>query len=242
MDIIQQRIYSPFTLIMALLWVQIGTAFEIGSHHYISDWGLEIKTTDLIHGSFSFFNYGTQFIQAIALKKKGVPLLRCPDFGNGIINGVIDMVAILGDLFLLFMTISQPILYAMMGRESSSYLIPFSAAAGVFSLIRLWQNLGPNKYTFWGGTLFLVFALLGVFFDALYAKICVEFLHVAIAGSFACSMIPLSIAVLNAELPGDVDVASDEVIKGAISYAISVLFGRTRSDGADDLNENTPLV
>lgn len=229
---------------LALLWVQIGTAFEIGTHYYIADWGLKIKTTDLIHGSFSFFNYGTQFIQAIALKKKGVPLLRWPDFRNGIINGVVDMIAIVADLFLLVMTISQPILYAMLGRESSSYLIPFTAAAGVFSFIRLWQNLGPNKYTFWGGFLFLACALLGVFFDALYAKICVEFIHVAIAGSFASSMIPFSIAVLNAELPGDVDVASDEVIKGAIRYVISLILGRMRSAsaGAGDLNENAPLV
>ncbi len=59
-----------------------------------------------------------------------MPLLRWPDFSNGIINGIVDMIAIVGDLFLLVMTISQPFLHAMMGRESSSYFIPFSAAAG----------------------------------------------------------------------------------------------------------------
>lgn len=226
---------------MALLWTQIGTAFEIGSHHYIADWGLAVKTSDLIHGSFSFFNYGTQFILAVALKKKDVPLLRCADFGDGIINGVVDSIAILGDLFLIIITISQPIVYAMVGRESSSFLIPFSVAASVFTLIRVWQNLGPNKYTFWGGTLYVVIALLGVFFAALYEIICVEFIHVAIAGSFACSMIPFIIAVMNAELPGP-DVPSDEVIKGAIRYVISLFCGRATSAVAGDLNENTPLV
>ncbi len=228
---------------LAILWVQLGTAFEIGSHNYTSDWGLDIRKTDLIHGSFSFFNYGTQFIMAIALKKKGVPLFRCPDFSSGIINGVVDAIAVIGDLFMLVMTIIQPILYAMIGRASSSVLIPLTAAAGVFTLIRLWQNLGPNKYTFWGGTLYLAFALLGVFFNVLYEMICVAFIHVAIAGSFACSMIPFIVAVFNAELPGpDVPSDSDEVIKGAIGYVISLLLGRMSSAGASGLDENTPLV
>eukprot|EP00984_Skeletonema_dohrnii_P012776 scaffold5217_cov80-Skeletonema_dohrnii-CCMP3373.AAC.1 len=240
MDIIQQRIYSPFTLMVGLVWLQLGTAFEIGNHYYTSDWALEIATTDLINGSFSFFNFGANNINAIALKKKGVPLLRCPDW---IINGLVDAVAIIGDLFLLIATIIQPLLYVMLGRVgSNSVLIPSSTVAGVFTLVRLWQHLGPNTYTFWGGTLFLVLALSGVGFNILYGMTCVEFLHVAIGGSFVGSMIPFTIALWNAELPGPTDVDSGEVIKGVVGYVTSLLSGRKDDAGYSGLSENTPLV
>jgi hypothetical protein len=244
-DIIHQRIYSPFILLMGLVWLQLGTAFEIGSHNYTSDWGLEIQTTDLINGSFSFFNYGANNINAIALKKKGVPLLRCPKLGfdkgivNGLVNGLVDVIANLGDLYLAAATISQPILYMMLGREgSNSILIPASTFAGVFTLLRLWQNLGPNKYTFWGGTLYLVLALSGVFFNVLYSMICVEFLHVAIGGSFVSSMIPFTVALWNAELPGP-NSENGELAKHVVAFATSLFSAGSKRDG---LNENTPLV
>eukprot|EP00985_Skeletonema_marinoi_P003170 scaffold1317_cov136-Skeletonema_marinoi.AAC.4 len=243
MDIIQQRIYSPFTLMVGLVWLQLGTAFEIGNHHYTADWGLEIATTDLINASFSFCNFGANNINAIALKKKGVPLLRCPDFSKGIINGLVDVVAIIGDLVLLIATIIQPLLYVMLGRAgSNSVLIPYSSVAGVFTLIRLWQHLGPNTYTFWGGTLFLVFVLSGVGFNVLYSMICVEFLHVAIGGSFVGAMIPFTIALWNAQLPGPTDVDSGEVIKGVVGYVTSLLSGRKDDAGYGGLSENTSLL
>jgi len=217
MDIIQQRIYSPFTLMVGLVCIQLGLAFEMGNHHYTTDWGLKIAKTDLINGSFGFFTFGGNKINAIALKKKGVPLLRCPDFSKGIINGLVDLVAIIGDLFLLIATIIQPLLYVMLGRAgSNSVSILSSTVAGVFTLIRLWQHLGPNTYTFWGGTLFFVLVLSGVGFNVLYSMICVEFLHVAIGGSFVGAMIPFTIALWNAELPGPTDVDSGEVIKGVV--------------------------
>jgi len=230
---------------MGLVWLQLGTAFEIGSHKYTSNWGLEIQLTDLINGSFGFFNYGATNINAIALKKKGVPLLRCPKLGfdkglvNGLVNGLVDVIAILGDLFLAVATISQPFLYFMLGREgANSISIPASSFAGVFTLLRLWQNLGPNKYTFWGGTLYLVLALSGVFFNALYNKTCWQFLHVAIGGSFVSSMIPFTVALWYAELPGP-NSENGELAKRLVAFVTSPFSSGSKRDV---LNENTPLV
>ena len=214
MDVIQQRIYSPFILMMAFQWCQVGAALEMGGHHYTADWGLKVSVTDLINGSASFCIYGAQHIQAIALRKRGVPFFRCPNLSKGILHGLIDMIAIVGDLFLLVTTIFQPVLYSKLGRAGSvSVLIPTSCVAGIFAIFRLWQNLGPNKHTFWGASLFLAFALSGVVGNFLYAATCIEFIHAAIASSFGCSMIAFSIALWHAELPGP-DVSSDEVFKG----------------------------
>eukprot|EP00986_Skeletonema_menzelii_P014108 scaffold8917_cov174-Skeletonema_menzelii.AAC.1 len=214
MDVIQQRIYSPFILMVCFQLFQVGAALEMGAHHYIADWGLKVSLSDLINGSASFCIYGGQHIQAIALRKRGVPFLRCPDFSKGILHGLIDMIAIVGDLFLLVVTIFQPVLYSKLGRAGSVIVfIPSSGVAGIISTFRLWQNLGPNKYTFWGASLFLAFALCGVVANFLYEATCIEVIHAAIASSFACSVISFSVALWHAELPGP-DVSSDEVIKG----------------------------
>lgn len=205
-DVLKSRIWSPFLLMIGLVWLQVGPAFEIGNHFYVNDWELFESQADLINASFSFFNFGAQNLNALGLRKKGVNLCR-PIDNLCSCASILDLVILLGDWLFIVLTFVQPIVYVTLGRDASVTLLsPFGAVAGIFSLFRLWFNLGPNKYTKWGGILFFVFAILGVVMLQVYRSTCIEFVHVAIGGSFVTSVIPFSVAILNAEyLPGDVE-------------------------------------
>jgi hypothetical protein len=141
---------------------------------------------------------------ALAVRKIGVSFLRKPNFKDGFLNGLLDIVAVVGDVVFTVTILVQTLLYNVLGRdESTSILTPVTSIAGVFTVFRVWFNLGPNNYTKYGGIFFLVFALLGVFSLGVYKEKCIEFIHVAIGGSFVFSLIPLSIAIWNAEPPSD---------------------------------------
>ena len=71
--------------------------------------------------------------------------------------------------------------------------------AGLFTLFRVWFNLGPNVYTKVGSILFFVLVIFGVVFNAVYQATDAEWVHIFIGGSFVSSTIPLGIALLNAE-------------------------------------------
>ena len=80
----------------------------------------------------------------------------------------------------------------------------------------------------------MVLALSGVFFNVLYGITCLEFLHVAIGGSFVSSMIPFTVALWNAELPGP-NSENEELVKHLVTFV-------TSWSKRDVMNENTPLV
>jgi len=200
--IFQQRIFSPFLLLIGLIWLQIGPAFEIGNHFYVNDWELRESISDMINASFSFFNFGAQNLISLSLRKKGVNFLRKPNFEPEYyyLRGLMECVVIVLDVLFVVTILIQPALYNTLGRDrSSSVLSPLAGVAGILTLFRLWFNLGPNPYTKWGGIFFLVMALLGVGMFQLYKEICNEIVHIFIGGSFVCSVIPFSVALWNIE-------------------------------------------
>jgi len=218
-DVFRQRIYSPFLLLLGIVWLQIGPAFEIGNHFYVNDWELRDGTGDLVNASFSFFNFGAQNLNAIGLRKKDFPLLRRPDFSRGVWAGILDLVTLVADPLFLVVTVVQPIAYYALGRQASvSALSPVGGVAGIFTLFRLWRNLGPNAYTKWGGIGFFVLAMLGVIMLTVYRSSCVELVHLFIGGSFVASVIPFSVALANAELLPEtqsIPTSKPEDIEGA---------------------------
>ena len=194
MSIFEQRIYSPFLLIVTLTWLLQAAAFEIGSHFYIDNWQIYDPMSDLINGSFSFFNFGAQNTLAVSLRKKDLPFFRRGE-------NFLDWLAIICDPLLCALVIVNPIVYATAGREvSNSTLSPIASVAGLYTLFRVWYNLGPNLSTKLGGIFFFVCVILGVIMLMVYNATDAEFVHIFIGGSFVSSIIPLSIAFLNAEL------------------------------------------
>merc|ERR1712224_1081449 len=108
--------------------------------------------------------------------------------------------AIIRDPILAALIVINPIVYGTVGRSASvTALSPIAAIAGLFTLFRVWKNLGPNLWTLLGGVLFFVLAMLGVVFLAVYNATDVEWIHALIGGSFVFSTIPLAVAILFAE-------------------------------------------
>lgn len=143
---------------------------------------------------------------ALCVRKIGVPFIRAPSFKSGCLAGLIDIVCLVADIIFAITIITMPILYANFGRKGSQKLtIPVNAIAGVFALFRLWFNLGPNKYTMFGGIGYLALSLAGVMALNIYQKECIEFIHIFIGGSFVLSLVPLSVAIWFT------DPSSDEV-------------------------------
>jgi len=191
------RIWSPFILLIALTWLEIGPAFEIGNHFYVNNWQLFDSQADLINASFSFFNFGSQNLLALSLRKKGLPLLRKGE-------SLLEWVVILFDGLFVLLTVAQPFVYVYLGRDTSvTFLSPIGALAGICTLFRVWFNLGPNNYTKWGGILFFTLAICGVIALQVYRTTQLEWVHAFIGGSFVSSVIPLSIGFLNAEMLPD---------------------------------------
>lgn len=212
LDILKQRIWSPFLLILSLVWLQIAPAFEIGAHEYEADWELKEAPSDMINASFSFFNFGGVCLLAISLRSAGVPFFRKPSFDSGTIAGIIDTVTLAADLILAITIIAEPFLYIALGRQGSQELVvPVNSAGGILCLFRLWLNVGPNKFTLGGGIGYLVLTLTGVMMLGVYKRECIEFIHVAIGGSFVLSLVPFSIAIWAAEpAKKEEDGATDE--------------------------------
>mmetsp|Transcript_3716 Transcript_3716/g.8873 ORF Transcript_3716/g.8873 Transcript_3716/m.8873 type:complete len:275 (-) Transcript_3716:1726-2550(-) len=199
-DVIRSRIWSPFLLMTGFVWLQLAAAFEIGNHFYINDWQLFEPISDLINGSFNFLNFGAQDLNALSLRKKGVPLCRKIDKLCSK-DGILNVIGMFGDFLFICLIPIRPFIYAFLGRELSVQILsPLGAFAGIFTLFRLWFNLGPNTYTMLGGIFFFIFAMLGVGANAWYNATCIEFVHLGIGGSFITSVIPFGIAILNAEL------------------------------------------
>lgn len=211
-EALKTRIFSPFLFMVALVWLQVGPAFEIASHDYEDNWELKNAVrASLVHGSFSFFNVGAVCLIPLSLHKLGVPLIRTPSFNDGCIAGLLDLASVLSDVVCAFTIVAMPALYYFLGRGGSQdFTIPINAISGITSLLRLWFNLGPNQATMYGGIGYLVLTLCGVFAFAQYKVHCIEFMHILIGGSFVLSLVPLSVAIWFVEPAADNEAGVDE--------------------------------
>ena len=196
-SIFQKRIYSPFLLMVTLTWLMNAAAFEISNHFYVDNWQLYDPRSDLINGSFSFFNFGAQNLLALSLRKVGLGFVRKGE-------SPLEWIAICLDVVMILLIFANPIVYAVAGREVSvTALSPLALIAGTFTLFRLKNNLGPNKYTLFGGVGFFVFVICGVLMLAVYNATEAEWVHILIGGSFISSVLPLSVAFYHAQLPDE---------------------------------------
>lgn len=203
----QQRIYSPFLLMVALTWLLKATSFEIGNHYYVNNWQLFDPKSDLINGTFFFFNFGAQSLLALSLRKEGLSFIR-----KG--ASFLDWLAIILDPIIAILVIVNPIVYVTAGRSTAvATLSPTAAISGIFTLVRVWYNLGPNVYTQIGGIGFFVLAMCGVASNAIYMATDAEWVHLLIGGSFVSSTIPLCIAFFNVVGAAVKDEDDDEGIQ-----------------------------
>lgn len=201
-DTLRNRIWSPFLLLTGLIWLQVSSALEIGVHYYEGNWELAGFPSDLVNGSFYFFNFGALYLNSLGLRRKGLPFFRGPSRKDGepMWRLLLDATALLFDMLMVIGVVSTAPLYAALGRDSVISLISaFGAIAGIGTVFRMWKNLGPNSYTLWGGILFLAFSLLAVGMTSVYMNTGIEWLHAFIAGSFVTSLIPFTMAILHAE-------------------------------------------
>jgi len=199
---LQNRIWSPFLLLLGLIWLQVGTALEIGNHYYEGNWELAGFPSDLVNGTFYFFNFGAQYLLALGLRKRNLPFFRIPTrkAEASALSCILNLIAMIFDFLCVAGVLVTGPMYAIRGRNSTiSIASSLGAIAGIATVFRVWRNLGPNGVTLCGGVLFLVLALVGVFITTIYRENGVEFLHTFIGGSFVSSLIPLTIAILYSE-------------------------------------------
>ena len=107
-DMFKKRIWSPFLLLIALTWLLIGPVFEIGNHFYVDNWQLYNPQSDLINGSFFFFNFGAQNILALSIRINNQKFIRRPSGGGFTLIG--DILAIILDPILAVLVVVNPIM------------------------------------------------------------------------------------------------------------------------------------
>lgn len=222
-DTLRQRIWCPYLLLMGLIFFQIAGAFEIGNHYYEGNWELAGFPSDLINGSFYFFNFGATYLNALGMRKKGVPIFRrpllfrycCCGGGTGsegersgacraVMNSLLDLIAMIFDFILVVGFLITGPMYLAVGRgDAVGILSGFAALAGIATLFRLWRNLGPNYGTFFGGLGWYIMIICGIALTSVYIKTGYEWLHAVLGSFFVLCLIPITVGIL---------CATDEVV------------------------------
>lgn len=216
LDTLRNRIWCPYFLLMGLVFFQIAGAFEIGNHYYEGDWELAGSPSDLINGSFYFFNFGATYLNALGLRNKDVPLFRRPLCGKGFKAGALDFLSMAFDLILVVGFVLTAPFYATAGREDSSGMLSaFAAIGGIATLFRLYYNLGPNCGTLFGGLGWWAMIIVGIVLTSVYKETGYEWLHAVLGSFFVFCLVPITVAILCASdvQKSDSD-ASNEDIQG----------------------------
>lgn len=196
-SILEKRIWSPFLLLSGAIFLQLAAAFEIANHYYEGNFALDNMKTDFINGIFYFFNIAAIYLNALGLRNKTVPFFRCPSFVGNIGGGLLNLLVMVFDLFLVVgIFITLPIYFTSGRAGADPILTAFGAIAGVGILFRLWRNLGPSRGTLLGGVFFFFFAIMGVIMSQVYLATGIEWLHALISGSDVMSMVPFTCAIL----------------------------------------------
>jgi len=215
-DTLRNRIWCPYILLMGLVFFQIAGALEIGNHYYEGNWELAGFPSDLINGSFYFFNFGGTYLMALGLRKKGVAIFRRPlCCSGGFKAGALDVLAMVFDLILFVGLVLTAPFYAIAGRANASGILSAFAAIGGFAiLLRLYANLGPNCGTLFAGICWWVMIACGIVLTGVYKSIGYEWLHAVIGAFFVLSLAPIIIGILSAvdvqDRSSDADNEDDE--------------------------------
>lgn len=213
-DTLQKRIWSPYFLLMGLIFFQIAGAFEIGNHYYEGDWELAGFPSDLINGSFYFFNFGATYLNALGLRNKDVPIFRRPLLSaKGFVAGLLDILAMIFDLILVAGFVLTAPFYAAAGREDSSGILSaFAAIGGIATLFRLYYNLGPNCGTLIGGLGWWAMIMVGIVLTSVYKETGYEWLHAVLGSFFVFCLVPITIAILCATdvINSDSDASNED--------------------------------
>lgn len=198
LDTLKKRIWSPYFLLMGLIFFQIAGAFEIGNHYYEGDWELAGFPSDLINGSFYFFNFGATYLNALGLRNKDVPIFRPPLLcAKGFVAGLLDFLAMAFDLILVAGFVLTAPFYATAGREDSSGILSaFAAIGGIATLFRIYYNLGPNRGTLIGGLGWWAMIMAGIVLTSVYKETGYEWLHAVLGSFFVFSLIPITVTIL----------------------------------------------
>ena len=206
-DTLRKRIWCPYLLLMGLVFFQIAGAFEIGNHYYEGNWELAGFPSDLINGNFYFFNFGATYLNALGLRKKGVPIFRrpilcCCGGGGGndkstVVAGLLDVLAMIFDLILVVGFFITAPAYAVLGRaDAVGILSGFAALGGFATLFRLWRNLGPNCGTLFGGLGWWTMVVCGIVLTSVYMSTGYEWLHALLGSFFVFCLIPMTVGIL----------------------------------------------
>mmetsp|Transcript_11382 Transcript_11382/g.22676 ORF Transcript_11382/g.22676 Transcript_11382/m.22676 type:complete len:126 (+) Transcript_11382:208-585(+) len=125
-----------------MVYLQIGSGIEIANHFYEGNFELDEFKSDLVNGTFYYFNFGAQALMVLGLRQAGVPFFRACSAGNGEQSKWQCFAAWVGTVFDVFMVLSipaTPVVYALGGREKAvSICSAFGAYAGIGNLYRLW--------------------------------------------------------------------------------------------------------
>jgi len=248
-DILRQRIWCPYLLLMGLIFFQIAGAFEIGNHYYEGNWELAGFPSDLVNGSFYFFNFGATYLNALGMRKKGVPIFRrpllfrycCCGGGSGsegkrsggcrtVINSLLDLLAMIFDLILVVgFLITGPMYFAVGRGDAVGILSGFAALAGFATLFRLWRNLGPNCGTLFGGLGWYIMIICGIALTSVYMETGYEWLHALLGSFFVLCLVPITVGIL---------CATEDVVETDAEDSVSNNNNdKNNADDVDDDNE-----
>jgi len=140
MDVLKERIYSPFLLLVGIMCLAIGSMSEVDNHSFALNWNACYDTAETLSKLYFYtFVGGGCACLPIGLRKKDLPLVRNP-------TGNFDWYCFLGDWILIIFTIVTPLAWVYKGQVLAQNIFIITQCAGLLiGVPYIFLHLGPSR-------------------------------------------------------------------------------------------------
>jgi len=166
---------------------------EVCSHIFAMNWNMCYDSAasggTLLFYIFLSAGFGGT---TIAIRKKDVPLWRCP-------RGFWDLVSFLVDWIIIVLSLGIGFVYAFMGKATTIVVfIVVQSVAAIVGIPRLYYNLGPTKKMFWLATFAeLAAVVIAIPLNLYMVTTGEQYLHGVLALSFILNQFGIGLCILD---------------------------------------------
>lgn len=201
LEILKKRIYSPFLLITGFVYCAIASMPEVASHIFAMNWNAcyDSVASDSILLFYIFLSLGFSSI-TIALRPKGLRLIRCPrDFW--------DLVNFICDIAIIVLSVGIGPIYFITGKGFVVTLfIIVQSISSIIGIFRINSQLGPSKKMFFLGAISeLSASVIAIPLNLYIQKSGNQVLHGFLACAFVLNQFGIAICIFNVMDPDPSD-------------------------------------
>jgi len=139
LDMLKERIYSPFLLMVGILFLAVGSMAEDVNHSTAMNWNACYDSAENFAKLYFYIFVGTgNACMPIALRKKDSPLVRTPTDSTA-------WYFFIGDWFTIIFTAITPLVWIFIDQKTCMRVFVFTQIGGTaIGIPYIYLNLGPS--------------------------------------------------------------------------------------------------